>query len=87
MDQPLETALADPGEKPDENSTMRIIGKLRSSRDSSPRDALINLEEILKRIRYKYDNDFKTGPPDKENLSSARKILYLFCMLTISKLD
>jgi hypothetical protein len=87
MDPPLETVLADPGEKPDEDSTMRIIGKLRSSRDSGPRDALINLGEVLKRIRDKYINDFKTGPTDKEILTSARKALYLLCITAISKLD
>ncbi len=84
MDPPLETVLAGSGEKPDENSTMRIIGKLRSSRDSDPRDALINLGEVLKRIR---DHGFKEGAPDKEILSSARKALYLLCIIMISKLD
>ena len=87
MDPPLETVLAGTGEKPDEDSTMRIIGKLRSSRDSDPRDALINLWEVLKRIRDKYANGFKMGPPDKEILSSARKVLYLLCITAISNLD
>ncbi len=87
MDPPLETVLAGPGEKPDENSTMRVIGKLRSSRDSDPGDALINLREVLKRIRDKRDHGFKAGAPDKEILSSARKALYLLCIIAISKLD
>jgi len=84
MDPPLETVLANANEKPDENSIMRIIGKLRSSRDSDPGDALINLGEVLKRIR---DHGFKTGSPDKEILASARKALYLLCIIAISKLD
>ena len=87
MDPPLETLLTGSGEKPDEDSPMRMIGKLRSSRDSDPRDALINLGEVLKRIRDKYANGFKTGQPDKEILSSARKVFYLLCITSISKLD
>ena len=89
LDPPLETVLADPDEKPDENSTMRIIAKIRSSRDSDPRETLINLGEILKRICGKRAHGLKTesGPRDKEILSPTRKILYLLCMLVISKLN
>ncbi len=43
---PLETVLADPDEKPVEDSTMRIIAKVRSSRDSDPREVLINLGNL-----------------------------------------
>jgi hypothetical protein len=89
LDPPLETVLADPDEKPDEDSTMKIIAKIRSSRDSDPRETLINLGEILKRICDKRVHGFKTesGPKDKEILSPTRKILYLLCMLAISKLN
>ncbi|MBO1224915.1 MAG: hypothetical protein JYX80_10860 [Candidatus Scalindua sediminis] len=89
LDPPLETVLADPDEKPDEDSTMRAIGEIRSSREADPRKALINLGEILKRIRNKRAHGFKTesGPRDKEILSPTRKILYLLCMLAISKLS
>ncbi|ODS31949.1 MAG: hypothetical protein SCARUB_02922 [Candidatus Scalindua rubra] len=89
LDPPLETALADPDEEPDENSTIRVIGKIRSSRDSDPREALINLGEILKRIRNKRTHGYKTGSgsQDKEIFLLARKILYLLCMLVISKLN
>ncbi len=89
LDPPLETVLADHDEKPDEDSTMRIIAKIRSSRDSDPRETLINLGEIIKRICDKRVHGFKTesGPRDKEILSLTRKILYLLCMLAISKLN
>ncbi len=89
LDPPLETVLAEPDEKPDEDSIMRIIGKVRSSRDSDPGEALINLVEILGRIRDKSAHWFKTEsePQDNEILSSARKILYLLCILAVSKLD
>ena len=88
LDPPLETVLAEPDEKPDEDSTMRIIAKIRSSRDSDPRETLINLGEILKRICDKRVHRLKTesGPQDKEILSPTWKILYLLCMLAISKL-
>ena len=89
LDPPLETVIVDPDEKPDEDSTARIIAKVRSSRDSDPREALVNLGEILRRIRDKHAHGFKTesGSEDNEILSSARKILYLLCILAISKLD
>jgi hypothetical protein len=89
LDPPLETVLADSDEKPHEDSNMRIIAKIRSSRDSDPRETLINLGEILKRICDKRVHGFKTesGPRDKEILSPTRKILYLLCMLAISKLN
>jgi len=89
LDPPLETVLAGPDEKPDEDSIMRIIGKVRSSRDSDPGEALINLVEILGRIRDKSTHWFKTEsePGYNEILSSARKILYLLCILAVSKLD
>ncbi len=89
LDPPLETVLAGPDEKPDEDSITRIIGKVRSSRDSDPGEALINLVEILGRIRDKSVHWFKTEsePGDNKILSSARKILYLLCILAVSKLD
>ncbi len=89
LDPPLETVLAGPDEESVEDSTMRIIGKVRSSRDSDPREALINLVEILRRIHGNYVHSSKTGlaPPDKDILSSTRKILYLFCILTASKFN
>jgi hypothetical protein len=89
LDPPLETILTDPGEKAVEDSTMRIIAEVRSSRDSDPRGALINLVEILGRINDTRVHGLKTESRsgDNEVLSSARKILYLICILTVSKLD
>ena len=84
---PLETILADPDEKAVENSTMRIIAEVRSSRDSAPREALANLGEILRRLRDKLAHGFNTesSPGNNEVLLLARKILYLICILTVSK--
>lgn len=89
LDPPLETVIVDPDEKPGEDSTMRIIAEVRSSRDSAPREALANLGEILRRIRGKLAHGFKTesSPGNNEVLLLARKILYLLCILTVSKLD
>jgi hypothetical protein len=85
LDPPLETILTDPEGTPDEYSTMRAIGKLRSSRDSDPKEALMNLVGILEKI---HALQFKEGTVsyDKEIISSTRKILYLFCILAVSKL-
>ena len=85
LDPPLETILSDPEGTPDEDSTMRAIGRLRSSRDSDPKEALKNLVGILEKIRA---HGLKEGPVsnDKEILSLTRKILYLLCILTVSKL-
>ena len=89
LDLPLETVIVDPDEKPVEDSTMRIIAEVRSSRDLDPREALANLGEILRRIRGKLAHGFKTEsrPGNNEVLLLARKILYLICILTVSKLD
>ena len=89
LDPPLETVIVDSDEKPVGDSTMRVIAKVRSSRDSDPREALANLGEILRRIRDKLAHGFKTesGSGNNEVLLPARKILYLICILTVSKLD
>ena len=89
LEPPLETILADPDEKAVEDSTMRIIAEVRSSRDSAPREALANLGEILRRLRDKLAHGFNTesSPGNNEVLLLARKILYLICILTVSKLD
>ncbi|MGR3293700.1 MAG: hypothetical protein ACUZ9M_06780 [Candidatus Scalindua sp.] len=85
LDPPLETILASPEGTADEVSTMRAIGTLRSSRDSDPKDAFINLVRILERI-CAHGLKEKPIPFDKEILSLTRKILYLLCILTVSKL-
>ena len=83
LDPPLETVLT--GGNVDEVSTMRAIGTLRSSRDSDPKEALINLVRVLEVI---CTLDFKERPVpfDKGILTLTRKILYLLCILTVSKL-
>ncbi len=85
LDPPLETVLTDPEGTADEVSTMRAIGTLRSSRDSDPKEALINLVKVLERI---CTHNLKEKPmiSYKEILSLTRKILYLLCILTVSKL-
>jgi hypothetical protein len=85
LDPPLETVLTGPEGTADDVSTMRAIGTLRSSRDSDPKDALINLVRVLEIIcAHVLKED--TVPFDKGILSLTRKILYLFCILTVSKL-
>lgn len=88
LDPPLETLLTGPEEKSDENSSTRIIAKLRSSRDSDFREAFVNLGALLKRICYELTRSFKgeLGDSDQEVLSSARKILYLLSIVAVSKL-
>ena len=85
LDPPLETILTDPEETTDDGSTMRAIGTLRSSRDSDPKEALINLVRVLERI-CAHGLKERPMPFDKEILSLTRKILYLLCILTVSKL-
>jgi hypothetical protein len=85
LDPPLETVLTGPEGTADDISTMRAIGTLRSSRDSDPKDALINLVRVLEIIcAHVLKED--TVPFGKGILSLTRKILYLFCILTVSKL-
>ena len=85
LDPPLETILTDPEGTADEVSTMRAIGTLRSSRDSDPKEALINLVRVLERI---HAHGFKADLSSSNNeiISITRKILYLLCILTVSKL-
>jgi hypothetical protein len=85
LDPPLETVLTGVEGTADEVSTMRAIGTLRSSRDSDPKDALINLVRVLEIICVHVLKE-DTVPFDKEILSLTRKILYLLCILTVSKL-
>ncbi len=86
LDPPLETILTDLEETADEVSTMRAIGTLRSSRDSDPKEALINLVRVLEIICAQGLKE-RPVPFDKEILSLTRKILYLLCILTVSKLS
>ncbi len=85
LDPPLETVLTDPEGTADEVSTMRAIGTLRSSRDSDPKDAFINLVRVLEMICAQSLKEDPV-PFDKEILSLTRKILYLLCILAVSKL-
>ena len=82
LDPPLETILTDPEGTPDEDSTMRAIGKLRSSRDSDPKEALINLVGILEKI---HAHGLKEGPVpfDKKILPLVCKVDKVFCVITI----
>ncbi len=86
LDPPLETVLTDPEGTADEVLTMRAIGTLRSSRDSDPKEAFTNLVKVLEII---CTQTLKEEPEtsNKEILSLTRKILYLLCILTVSKLS
>ncbi len=85
LDPPLEIVLTDPKGTADEISNMRAIGTLRSSRDSDPKDAFINLVRVLKMICAQGLKE-RPVPFGEEILSLTRKILYLLCILTVSKL-
>ena len=84
LDPPLETVLTDPEGTADKVSTMRAIGTLRSSRDSDPKEALINLVKVLEIICAQGLKE-RPVPFNKEISSLTRKILYLLCILTVSK--
>ncbi len=86
LDPPLETVLTDPEGTADEVSTMRAIGTLRSSRDSDPKEAFINLIKVLEIICTQGLKE-RPIPFNKEILSLTRKILYLLSILTVSKLS
>ena len=86
LDPPLETVLTDPEGTTDEVSIMRVIGTLRSSRDSDPKDAFINLVRVLEMICAQGLKE-SSAPFDKGILTLTRKILYLLCILTVSKLS
>ncbi len=86
LDPPLEVILVDPEGTSVENSAMRAVGKLRSSRVSDPGDAFKSLLVVLERIQA-HGFGAVLKPYDKEILSLTRKILFLLCMLAVSKLN
>lgn len=81
LDPPLETVLSDLHERLAAEATQAAIETVRSKRHVQPKEALIALGELLKRIRNKRAHGFKTrkGPRDQEILSAAKPILLAFC--------
>jgi hypothetical protein len=83
LDPPLETVLVSPHEKLYPVATSKALACIRNDRDIDPRQAILHLGEILKRIRNKREHGFKSnkGPRDEEILSAARNILTSICAL------
>lgn len=74
---PLETVLAEDGEKLYPLPAARQLEHIRRRRASDPKAALMALFEILQRIRDKREHGFKTpeGPRDDHILSAAASVL------------
>jgi hypothetical protein len=77
LDPPLETALAEAGERLQAIQARHELGRVRQRRSSDPKAALGSLFEIAQRIRDKREHGFKTpkGPRDSTILSAASLIL------------
>ena len=88
LDPPLETVLTDPYERLYPEDAKRALDQIREQRDANPREALLGLGEILKRIRNKRVHGFKTrsGVRDHEILGVARLILLRLCELAVEVL-
>jgi hypothetical protein len=77
LDPPLETVLSMPHERLDPARTAKELAALRENRDRNPKLALLNLAEILRRIRNRRAHGFKTpyGLRDQQILGAAAPIL------------
>jgi hypothetical protein len=89
LDPPLETVLSDPHERLDPEATASAVRAIRTCHETSPRDAMLSLGEILKRIRNKRVHGFKTrnGSRDAEILGAARAILEDLCRASAEALS
>lgn len=81
LDPPLETLLAESHERLASDETAAAVQRVRTLRDTDPKDAMLALGEILKRIRNKRAHGFKARnrPRDQEVLCAARAILVALC--------
>jgi hypothetical protein len=81
LDPPLEAFLASQQERQEPEIIEKAIGEVRSLRQSDPREALKRLGEVLKGIRDKKADGFKTpdGPRDSDILAAARSLLSALC--------
>ena len=77
LDPPLESVLRMPHELLDLERTTQELAVVRQHRASDPKRALLDLAEVLKRIRNRRAHGFKTpyGPRDQEILGAAAPLL------------
>jgi hypothetical protein len=88
LEPPLETVLSFPHEGLDAERTALQLQIVRRDRECNPRLALLNLAEVLKRIRNRRARGFKTpsGPRDSEILGSALVIVRVIGTLAFDAL-
>lgn len=81
LDPSLETHQSSSYERLNAIATAETLQSIKNLRDTNPREALLALGELLKRIRNKRSHGFKTrkGPRDAIILTAAREILLALC--------
>jgi hypothetical protein len=86
---PLETVLADDGERLYPLPVAGELERIRKRRTRDPKAALAALFEILQRIRDKREHGFKTpeGSRDAEILTAATSILDCLVRVGLSRAD
>lgn len=86
---PLETVLADDGERLSHSRAARELSRIRKLRTTDPKAALAALFEILQRIRDKREHGFKTpeGLRDTEILKAATSILSCLVQLGLARAE
>ena len=89
LDPPLEIILTDKHERLYAQKTNTALNNVSRFRIENPKEALINLGEILKRIRNKRVHGFKTrsGPRDQIILKSASSILKSLCEACVEEFN
>jgi hypothetical protein len=78
LDPPLESVFsAPPYERLDVSRTAKELSVVRGQRENGPRQALLNLTQMLKRVRNRRAHGFKTpdGPRDQVILEASAHIL------------
>ena len=78
LDPPLESVLSAPSyERLNVTRTARELFVVRDQRENAPKEALLNLAEVLKRVRNRRAHGFKTpdGPRNKVILEASAHIL------------
>jgi hypothetical protein len=89
LEPPLESILSMPHEKLNAERTAKELALVRDKRITEPKEALLNLVKVLKRIRNRRAHGFKTpsGLRDQQILGAAVKLLRAVGEIAVGKLS
>jgi hypothetical protein len=84
----LESILSATHERLDKDRTARELETVRAKREADPKEALLSLANVLKRVRNRRAHGFKTpdGPHDGEILAASADVLQNLGEIAVSAL-